>query len=73
MITRNKRMGPRNSFLIHHRSTTSKNKMEFIRTNGGVEHSNKKTTETYTIGDRTKDCNDLGGIRRVTLGKIAEQ
>ena len=69
MITRNLRMGPRNSFLTHHRSTTSRNKTKIRRTDDRVEHSTTKKTETYTSGSRTKYCNNSGGIRKIPLRK----
>ena len=73
MVTRNQQMGPRNSFPTHHRSTTSENKTKIRRTDDGVEHSTTKATETYTSGSRNKECDDLGGIRKIPLRKIAEQ
>ena len=73
MITSNQRMGPRNSFPTHHRSTTIRNKTKTRRTEDGVEHPTKKTTETYTSGYRTEDCNDSEGIRKIHLRKIVEQ
>ena len=73
MITRNQRMGPRNLFMTHHRSTTSSNKTEIRGTDVGVKQSETKTTETYTSGDRTEYCNDSGVIQKIPLRKIAEQ
>ena len=73
MITRNQRMGPRNSFMTHHRSTTSREKTEIRGTDVGVKQSDTKTTETYTSGARTEYCNDSGVIQKIPLRKIAEQ
>ena len=73
MITRNQWMGPRNSFTTHHISKTSRNKTEIRGTEDGVENSTTKATETYTSGSRNKECDDLGGIRKIPLRKIAEQ